>query len=151
MRARAFFDEVVFKHVGDDCLIWPFAIDAKGYGRMLFEGRNHRVSRLVCVKAHGAPPSPIHQAAHSCGKGSSGCVSPHHLSWKTPKENSEDAVAHGTSSAGERHRSAKLQSADVEEIRRREATERRIDLAKEFGVNASTISQVIHHKTWKHI
>lgn len=149
--AQRYFREVVLAYDGDECLIWPFALSAKGYGKLLHKGKNRVVSRLVCEHVSGPPPSLIHQAAHSCGKGHEACVTKRHMGWKTPKGNSEDAIAHGTSNAGERHAHAKLRAADVLAIRRREANERRIDLATEFGVDASTISQVIHRTTWKHI
>lgn len=152
MSVRRFFEETVLIHTTrDKCLIWPFARSKQGYGRMSFGGRNHIVSRLVCLKRHGVPPSPKHQAAHSCGNGHLGCVNPHHLSWKTRKENSADSVAHGTSAAGERHRSAKLNAADVEEIRRRQDEAARYRLAREFGVSECTISSIIHRRTWRHL
>lgn len=51
----------------------------------------------MCQKAHGDPPSPKHDAAHSCGRGHEGCVNPNHLSWKTKKQNQADRITHGTS------------------------------------------------------
>ena len=151
MKPREFFEQVVLPYRGEDCLIWPFATDRKGYARLSVNNENCRVHRLACIAVHGAPPSSSHQAAHSCGKGSSACVAPSHLSWKTPLENSADTKLHGTSNAGERHRSVKLTEAEVFEIRGRPMTESRVRIAKEFGVNPSTVSQVIHRKTWTHI
>lgn len=150
MKAQLFLRDIVLNYRADDCLLWPFATDAKGYGRMHYRGKNERVSRVVCLLIQGDPPTPSHQAAHICGKGSIGCVTPNHLVWKTPKENSEDAILHGTSNAGERHRSAKLTEKDVLEIRKRPAS-MRTELAQEFGVSACTISQILHRSTWKHI
>lgn len=149
--AQRFYREVVLAYDGDDCLPWPFALSDKGYGNIRHKGKHRIVSRLVCEEVNGPPPSPQHQAAHSCGNGHLACVTKGHLSWKTQKENSEDAVAHGTSAAGERHYSAKLRRADVEDIRSREATERRVDLAKAFGVTPGAIWQIINRRTWKHV
>lgn len=52
--------------------------------------------------------------------------------------------------AGERSWTAKLQERDVLIIRKRVAAgERQKDLAREFGVDASSISSVIHGRTWE--
>lgn len=92
-----FLVNVALPYAGDDCLIWPYSRNASGYGTMFAAGGETTiVSRTVCEMAHGLAPTPIHQAAHSCGKGHEGCISPRHLSWKTPTENSADKVMHGT-------------------------------------------------------
>jgi hypothetical protein len=147
--AQKFFRDVVLPYAGTECLIWPFAIDAKGYGRMHHEGRNVRVSRLVCLMIHGAPPAGRNFAAHSCGKGSSGCVAPRHMSWKTPKENLDDAVAHGTAAIGEKNPSAKLTAAQAREIYQSSAD--RVDLALLYGVSTSTISGIRNGRFWRSV
>lgn len=51
--------------------------------------------------------------------------------------------------AGERSWTAKLTERDVESLRRRVAAgERQKDLAEEFGVDPSSISNAVHGKTW---
>lgn len=50
----------------------------------------------MCELVHGAPPTPDHEAAHSCGKGHEGCIHPKHLSWATHSENQLDRREHGT-------------------------------------------------------
>jgi hypothetical protein len=147
--AQKFFRDVVLPYAGAECLTWPFATDAKGYGRMFFEGRNQRVSRLVCLKVHGEPQTPKHFAAHSCGKGSSACVAPTHMSWKTPKENSDDAVAHGTAAIGEKHPAAKLTSDQARHIFQSKAD--RVDLALLYGVSTSTISGIRSGRYWRSV
>lgn len=81
---------------GDDCLTWPFLKSPRGYARMHVNGRDKRVSRLVCEEAYGTPPTPDHHAAHSCGKGHLACVTKRHLRWATPVENAADKIIHGT-------------------------------------------------------
>lgn len=77
-------------HQGNECLIWPFARHAD-FGRGLLGsvtlGGQRWAHRLMCKMAHGAAPTPQHQAAHSCGNGHEGCVHPLHLSWKTNSQN----------------------------------------------------------------
>lgn len=79
-----------------ECLIWPFARDGKGYGSTHVERRHIGAHRYMCQLAHGAAPSPEHHATHSCGKGAVGCVNPHHLRWATASQNRQDAFLHGT-------------------------------------------------------
>jgi len=153
LRARAslgeparYLMEVVLKHQGPECLIWPFGRTG-GYGRI---GRRGLVHRIVCEAVHGPPPTPQHEAAHSCGRGHDGCVSRTHLSWKTPKENSADRVLHGTAPCGEQNGYAKLTAADLVAIRSALAagntTQRQI--AAQFGVSHGTISLIRHGRTW---
>lgn len=79
---------------GGECLRWPFHRDQSGYGRVRVMGKSMAASRFMCELVRGAPPSPEHQAAHSCGNGHLGCVNPRHLRWATPKENMEDLARH---------------------------------------------------------
>lgn len=96
----AYLHEIVFAYEGDECLIWPFSKDRKGYGQVRFAGKLHIVSRLACQEANGPPPTPKHEAAHSCGNGHLACATKRHLSWKTRTENMADKVMHGTSMRG---------------------------------------------------
>lgn len=95
--------EVVLAFDGDECLIWPYARTSSGYGNLGIEDGNAVVSRLVCERVYGPPPTPDHEAAHSCGRGHEGCVTQNHLSWKTATENQADRVAHGTVNSGQRN------------------------------------------------
>lgn len=77
-------------HNGEDCVTWPYSRNPQGYGQTYFCGEVMGAHRVMCILAHGSPPSPSHQAAHSCGRGSGGCVNPEHLRWATAKENIAD-------------------------------------------------------------
>lgn len=141
---RRYLEEIVFTNEGDDCLIWPFARTRDGYGK--FSGKI--VSRLVCEKTHGPPPTPEHQAAHSCGNGHLGCVTIRHLSWKTRQENAMDKTAHGTQPVGDRNGRAKLSEADIQAIRDLpdRLPQRQIGLM--FNVSQQQISKIRCGKTW---
>jgi len=65
---------------GEECLIWPFSGNHQGYGHLGYFGKVVKAHRLMCILAHGEPPTPEHHAAHSCGRGHLGCVHPGHLS-----------------------------------------------------------------------
>lgn len=146
--AQRYFREVVLTYDGADCLTWPYDCSTAGYGRLKYNGKQKNVSRLVCEKSEGPPPTDRHEAAHSCGNGHLGCVAKRHLSWKTSAENSSDKFAHGTNSAGEKNGSAKLTEADVAEIRRLLGSMKQQDIADRFGVSAGLISKIKRKELW---
>lgn len=145
--ALKYLEGVVLKYKGDECLIWPFSRQPTGYGRLSIDGKLSSAHRVVCERTNGAAPTSKHHAAHSCGKGMSGCVTPSHLRWATPSENNADKVSHGTSSRGEKNYLAKLTKADVLEIRRLEGSTPRSAIAKQFGVSEGHI-QGLHTKRY---
>lgn len=147
-------------HTGEACLPFPFYRNPNGYG-IVWTDRKHRIGahRLMCLQAHGGPPTPDHEAAHSCGKGHDGCCNPRHLRWATRSENQKEAVAHGrkftrpvVQAKGEKHGRAKLSESDVRHIRQAvsERTATAKELALSFGVHPSTISLAIN-KNWAHL
>lgn len=150
-RARAFYEDVVLKYEGDECLVWPFSKDKAGYAQIGDNGSKRSVHRLVCIEAHGEPPSDIHQAAHSCGQGHNACVSKRHVSWKTPLENTADQLVHGTRVCGEKRHQAKLTEIDVRTILRDKENFSQHELARRYRVGQPAIFKIIHGKTWKHI
>lgn len=129
---------------GDDCLLWPFSTDGRGYGQFGHEGVMHKAHRFMCILAHGSQPNG-HEAAHDCGNGL--CCNPRHLSWKTRSGNQRDRRRHGTDGPhkGKRH---KLTPEKVAEIRKLQGKETVTALAQRFGVTRSTIRQVHLRKTW---
>lgn len=132
-----------------DCVPWPFHRSDKGYGLIFKDQASTTASRFICKKVHGEPPTPEHEAAHSCGKGHTGCVTPRHLEWKTHAENIADKLEHGTSVQGEDHPFAKLSASAVLEIRN--SDEKLKVLAARYGVSEAVISRVRRGLTWKSI
>jgi len=84
----------ILPYDGDDCLAWPYATDQDGYGLGEIDGKVRRAHRYICALAHGEPPTPKHEAAHSCGNGHLGCVNPGHLRWATCLENQRERWEH---------------------------------------------------------
>lgn len=142
------FHDVALSHTGDECLTWPFGNDGWGYGRLRIDGRDVKAHRYICELVHGAPPTPDHEAAHSCGKGHEGCIAPGHLDWKTHKENIADKLIHGTHSRGERSVRAKITNDEAREILALKGVEPQSRLAKRFGVAPQTVSKIQCGKSW---
>jgi len=145
--AADFYENVVKSYDGEACLTWPFATIG-GYGQIRIAGKLHLVSRLVCECANGDPPTPSHEAAHSCGNGHLGCVNKTHLRWATRQENRDDMVAHGRSLRGQRNRCASLSEKDVRSIRAMLGAKSQRAIAATFGVSQSAITAIATKKTW---
>jgi len=146
--ALKFYRDVVLTYDGDDCLIWPFNLNQNGYGQVAIDGKKHIVSRLLCSDAHGAPPSPQHEAAHSCGKGHLACVTKSHVSWKTSKQNKDDMIIHGTVNRGVRNGQSKLTEDQARTILSMKGKQSVRQLARQFSVSAMVVSRILNGKSW---
>ncbi len=141
-----YFREVVLPYDGDDCLVWPYSrID--GYGQL---GRK-LAHRCVCEEINGPPPTPKHEAAHSCGNGGKGCCTKGHLSWKTRAENEADKIVHGTVVLGSMHPNAKLNEDDVRKIRSLMGSLSLRKTAALFLVSPRLVGRIQRGERWRHI
>jgi hypothetical protein len=77
-------------------------------------------------------------------------VNPDHLETGTLKDNMEDCLRDGTRSWGERNGHAKFTEAQVLDIRNRTGQFHR-EIAEEFGVSRTAISDIIGGRRWKHL
>jgi len=134
----------------NECWLWSYSFNPTGYPSITLKKHTQRVNRLVCRRVHGEPPTPDHQAAHNCGNRK--CINPHHLEWKTRKENEADKLRHGTHQWGERNHWAKLNEDQVREILalRKEGLTMRA-LSDRFGVAHSTIQSILERRNWRHL
>lgn len=127
---------------GNECLIWPFARNADGYGVLSFNGRRTIASRAMCELVHGEPEDTSMQAAHSCGNGHLGCVNPSHLRWATPIQNVADMKVHGTKLTGEKHGRSRLSDEDVRQIRASRGKMTQKELAVFYKTSVQYISLI---------
>lgn len=146
--AQRYFQATVLRYEGDECLIWPFARNAAGYGLMRHEGGSKLVSRVICRDVNGPPPTPEHEAAHSCGRGEDGCVTKRHLFWKTHTENMADKNSHGTVARGHRHGMAKLTEERVRQIRALKGTIPQREIGERFSIAQQQVSDILSGKNW---
>jgi len=135
----------------DECILWPFKSLCHGYGAVDWpDGRQRKASFFICEVAHGPKPQGK-EAAHSCGNRL--CCNPHHLRWATRRENSADAMRHGTTPRGSKNGYAVLTEAEVKAIRDRHTPHRVTykQLASEYDVHHITIAKIVRRQTWTHI
>jgi hypothetical protein len=132
----------------DWCLMWPF-YRLRGYGSFGYLGKQYYAHRFMCELTHGAPPSPKHQAAHSCGNGHLGCVNPNHLSWKTQSENQLDCREHGTQAKHNGGNKGRITRAQAAEIRALKDIALQREVAEQFAVSESTVSDIWLNRTHK--
>ena len=143
LRAHVNFD-------GDECLIWPFGRDQDGYGTFGLDGRVRKAHRWMCEAIRGAPPTPLHCAAHECGNGHLGCISPKHLFWKTNAENTADMVRHGTTRRDTGRLKRKLDREKVAYIRAAKGEKTIADLALMFGITQRQVKKIQQGISWSH-
>lgn len=125
-------------YAGDDCLPWPFSSNWDGYPHFGYEGKCLKAGRFLCTLVNGPPPTPKHQAAHSCGNGNKGCMNRNHFSWKTDSENQLDRRKHGTHDLAGGNRT-KLTPEQVAEIRNSKGVVSQLEMARRLGVTRSVI------------
>jgi len=134
-------------HLGDDCLIWPYARGGAGDAVVYHNGIQRSASRVMCEVAHGLPASKNLECAHSCGNGHLGCMNPRHLRWDTRAGNFSDKLIHGTHNGGERNPNSILNEKQVEYILNGSKSAK--ELSVELGVSKANIYAIREGKRWK--
>lgn len=133
----------------ESCWLWTGGLLKTGYGSIRDNGkalRAHRVAYELLV----APIPDGLLLRHSCDNPK--CVNPAHLIPGTKTQNTQDALDRGHHVVGEAHYRAKLTNHAVVTIR--SALAAGVPgkyLAKQFGVDQTTISQIKLNKKWKYV
>lgn len=144
----------LYAHVGydsDECLTWLGRRKENGYGQLKIDGKMIGAHRAMCTLVHGEPPTPKHEAAHSCGNGHLGCVNPKHLRWATRQENVDDTLIHGTRIRGEKCHASKITEQVVRDIREIAEVMPINIIAYEYGLKNEHVRRVVARKTWRHV
>jgi len=140
------------------CRLWQGYADKQGYGRrkvLLDNGKWRTIGthRWVMEELLGRRLGPKEVILHACDNPP--CFRIDHRSVGTLAENNADMKRKKRNKKppphvyhGEAHPMAKLTQAQVEEIKARRK-ERGADLAREFGVNRTTIYRVLNGIRWK--
>lgn len=146
----AWIKEHVEHPPSDECLIWPFGMSKYGMSRDE-DGRETTAHAIMCRLKHGPKPTPKHECAHSCGKGTAGCVHPHHLRWATRKENHADKKLHGTQQRGEAHGRCKLTEPQAIEIKALKGKMKQRDIARVYHISQPTVAAIHVGRIWSHL
>lgn len=153
MRARPLVDLLREKNNKfrdpSECWEWLGSKNSRGYGRVVWNGKNVRAHRVAWELANG--PIPEGKCVlHYCDNPS--CVNPHHLWVGSHADNMHDMVEKGRQvyHRGESHGMSKLTEQDVREIRFfLDAGYSQKALALMYGVSISTISLIKTGKIWR--
>lgn len=132
----------------DGCWLWTGSKGPTAYGTLEVNYKQMAAHRFSYELHYGPIPAGLF-ACHRCDTPL--CVRPDHLFLGTPADNSRDMVQKGRTTPNQRAR-GKVDPATVAEIRRRvEAGELQISIADEFGLDRSTVYNIVHRRTWKNV
>ncbi len=154
----------------EGCWVWQGATIKKGYGSFnpgsSRKGSNPWISsRFAWFVTFGVIPIGL-WVLHKCDNPP--CCNPDHLFLGTVKDNAADARQKGRLpvgcnhwththpehlAKGENHHGAKLTATNALEIRScfKIGNTSKAELGREFGVDRTTISRIIHRKIWAHV
>lgn len=136
-------------HTGQNCLKYPFYISPKiGYALFSVDGEFQYAHRWMCEQKNGPPPTPKHEAAHTCGNAHMGCINPNHLEWKTRQQNAEDRLNHGNYSNRRGQPRFLLNADQAAQIKALKGQKTQFELAEMFGVSRCTISSIHCGRGW---
>lgn len=138
-----------------DCWPWRGALNRWGYGACQLNGKQMNASRAAYIDTHGEP-SPGLVVCHTCDNPA--CCNPAHLFPATQAQNLADCRSKGRSRGGfgkganhPRH-TAKLSVEQVRAVRRRhKAGESQSSIARDLGVNSTTISALVRGVSYRSV
>lgn len=151
--ARAFLNDVIArKDEITGCVFWPFYRDHKGYARITIDAQPGLAHRYVCKAVNGDPPPGRPQAAHNCGNGKHGCISPFCLRWATQVENEADKVIHGTKLTGEAAPWSKVtaETARMVHVLRAEGKTQE-HIASSLNILRQQVGRIASGDRWNHV
>jgi len=131
------------------CWLWTAGLDKDGYGVSVRRKAHRRAWEFV----HGSIPRRL-LILHQCD--TRACVRLSHLFIGTTADNVRDRQVKQRGARGERQGSARLTANQVREIRQLIPNNGGIHrgiiaVARRFGVDPSTIRQVVTYQSWKHV
>lgn len=130
------------------CWLWN-AQRLFGYGRFKVEGKMRCAHHIAWMLTHGEIPHGMF-LCHRCDN--PGCVNPAHLFLGTHDDNMRDMVAKRRQARGDAHGSAKISARDVRKIRALGMKgEVRRKIAADFGIEHSTVGDILTGRSWAHV
>lgn len=132
----------------ETCWIWTGPKAVTGYG-LISKNYKKILTHRFSYEFHKGPIPYGKLIMHSCDNPP--CINPDHLSIGTNRENQLDSMAKGRRPKGENHWNSKLSSSDVLKIRELNGIISHQKISNIFGVNRTTISDIVARKHWVHI
>lgn len=138
-----------------ECWEWTGGLGGGIYGNFWLNGKTVGAHRLSYILHH---PLTIdlweHReilVCHTCDNPK--CINPAHLFLGSGVDNMKDMVAKGRSCLGIKNQKVKLIEQQVRGIRKKYANGSitRLQLALEYEVSVSAITDIILRRTWKHL
>lgn len=133
------------------CWLWIGALSGRdGYGQVSFESKMHKAHRLMYALEVGPIPERI-EVCHRCDVPC--CVNPDHLFLGTHLENMIDRDRKGRRKAprGDENSNSKLTERDVRKIKGMIGSIPVKQIARQFGVDYSTIHLIKTGRNWSHV
>lgn len=144
MNTATDFWKMVETDFGHVC--WPYQgpINERGYGKLIWCGKQRQAHHVAYELAHGMMPVGG-TLRRSCKKPS--CCNPAHMSLHVSNHPPGRSAPWGTGNGN-----AKLQPTDIINIRRavREKATLRSQ-AQKYGISDTHVSQIAKGKAWKHV
>lgn len=147
-RARPIADRFKEKvqTVESGCHEWTGSLTPNGYGQIHQNGKTAYAHRVAYELKHGPIPDGLY-VLHSCDNRK--CVNHRHLSLGTFDDNMADMVGKLRQAHGRKNAHAKLQPAQVIEIRQAVGTHK--EIAERFGVSQPLVTMIRTGRIWKHV
>lgn len=132
-----------------DCWIWTAGKHRNGYGNFSYKRKTQFAHRISYQIFKGSIPNGLH-VLHKCDVRA--CVNPNHLFLGTHADNMADMINKGhlkiPDNSGIRNGSNKLTEIEVYEIINLKGKLPLQQIAKQFYVSTSLISQIQNRKCW---
>lgn len=140
----------------DACWLWTGYTDRDGYGMLWVKvgndpARNHRANRLSYLIHTGDIPKGMF-VCHRCDNPQ--CVNPSHLFLGSPQDNMIDKFAKGRGNllGAPKPNARKLSDDQAREVRiLRGQGVSSAQLARQYGVNVKTITNIVTGRHWEHL
>lgn len=133
------------------CWIWSGSFRSKGkhgwYGGLKIGGRSVLAHRASYMTFNGDIPKGF-LVCHKCDN--TKCVNPEHLFLGTQSDNMKDMMCKNRGTSGEKAFHGKLKENQVIEIRNKRGVFRK-EIARQYNVSITTVTNIINRRAWAHI
>jgi hypothetical protein len=131
------------------CWEWTRGLTHQGYGKFTVRRQTFVAHRVAYALTNGDIPDGM-WVLHHCDNPL--CSNPKHLYLGTHDDNNADMMRRGRSAKGENAGNTVLTAEKVLRIRALHASGASSrKLAKEFGVVKTSILNIVHGRTWRHL